>query len=114
MMLIFVYFLNFNDIWQFPQDLHFSQIPSTENKTSVVCLIQVRDNLTFQLLFTLFQDESRHLQEIEKVSAVVSFSSVHGHTLIPEFMKKRKTKQSQDMCNLELRTKHWQPNVVIA
>lgn len=53
--------------------------------TSVVYLIQVRDSLTFQLLFTLFQDEARHLHAIEKASLVVSFLSVHGHTLIPEF-----------------------------
>lgn len=60
--------------------------------TSIVCLIQVRDNLTFQLLCTLFQ-EARHLHEVEEASLVVSFLNVHGHTLIPEFMKaKMKTK----------------------
>lgn len=54
--------------------------------TSIVCLIQVRYNLTFQLVYTLFQEAS-HLHEIEEASLVVSFLSVHGHTLIPEFMK---------------------------
>lgn len=60
-------------MWQFSQNLYFSQISSLGGMTSVVCLIQVRDNLTFQLLFTLFQDEVRHLHETEKASLVVSF-----------------------------------------
>lgn len=80
-------------MWQFFQNLNFPQISSIGGVTSVVYLIQVGDNLTFQLLFTFFQDEARHLHEIEKASLVVSFLSVHCYTLIPEFMKtKIKTK----------------------
>lgn len=92
MMHIFHIFLSFIDIWQFSQNLYFSQISSTGHKTSVVCLIQLRDNLTFQLLFTSFKMKFRHLQEIEKPSLVVSFSNVHGHTLISEVMKKNTNK----------------------
>ena len=61
---------------------------STRGMASVVCLIQVRDNLTLQLLFTLIKNEARYLHEIEMASLVVSFFSVYGHTLIPEFMNK--------------------------
>lgn len=70
---------------------------STRGMSSVVCLIQIRDNLTLQLLFTLIQNEARHLHEIEKASPVVSFISVHGHTLIPEFMK-REDKNKLRIC----------------
>ena len=70
-------FLNFNDIWHFFQNLHFSQMSSTRGMASAVCLIQVRDNLTLQLLFMLIQNEARHLHEIEKGYLVVSFFSVH-------------------------------------
>ena len=70
-------FLNFNDIWHFFQNLYFSQMSSTRAMASAVCLIQVRDNLTLQLLFMLIQNEARHLHEIEKGYLVVSFFSVH-------------------------------------
>ena len=61
----------------FFQNLYFSQMSSTRGMAPAVCLIQVRDNLTLQLLFTLLQNEARHLHEIEKGYLAVSFFSVH-------------------------------------
>jgi hypothetical protein len=68
--------------------------------TSVVCLFQVRNNLTFQLLFTLFQDEARHLCEIEKASVVVSFFNIHLTHI--NFRVHEKQKHTWDICNLNL------------
>ena len=70
-------FLNFSDIWHFFQNLYFSQMSSTRGMASTGCLVQVRDNLTLQLLFTFIQNEARRLHKIEKGYLVVSFFSVH-------------------------------------
>ena len=67
-------FLNFSDIWHFFQNLYFSQMSSTRGMASTGCLVQVRDNLTLQLLFTFIQNEARRLHKIEKGYLVVSFS----------------------------------------
>lgn len=75
---------------QFIQNLNFLQVSSTESMASTVCLIQVRDNLTFQLLFTVTQNETRHLSMVEKVSLDLSFLNVYQHTEIPEFTKHKK------------------------